>query len=257
MNTLASRRYTKSNLDPDPPPIFKNPNLIPWILRQESSPSPRPVFKSNSCLVEWLFLKDLPFDKYFGFSQFRTTSDSEFLDIVVDLKFTKELEIERTKLISNRNLQNSPQSSLTIDRIPELSNSASTYFASSSFPYISENHMSSPFIPLLPQQPIITPQTPITSITSIALVVISPSVTSTSISNPPQVMVARYAPLVLPQNLDDMPIDYQSKIPLFCATESITAQQHVDRMNEFFGLHEVDAKNVSMILFLQSFEGEV
>jgi len=28
-------------------------------------------------------------------------------------------------------------------------------------------------------------------------------------------MVARFAPLVLPQVLDDMPADYQSKIPFF------------------------------------------
>ena len=68
-------------------------------------------------------------------------------------------------------------------------------------------------------------------------------------------MVARYAPLVLPQNLDDMPVDYKRKIPLFDATQSITTQQHVDRMNDLFDLHEVDAKNVSMRLFVQSFGG--
>lgn len=70
-------------------------------------------------------------------------------------------------------------------------------------------------------------------------------------------MAARYAPLVLPQNLDDMPDDYQIKIPLFDATQSITVQQHVDRMNDLFDIHEVDAKNVSMRLFVLSFRGEV
>jgi len=70
-------------------------------------------------------------------------------------------------------------------------------------------------------------------------------------------MVARYAPLVLPQNLDDMPIDYQSKIPLFDATQSITTQQHVDRMNDFFDLNEVYEENLTMRLFVQSFGGEV
>lgn len=84
MNTLASRRYTKSNPDPDPPPVFENPNLIHRILRQESLSSPRLVFRSHSCPVEWLFLEDLPFDECFGLSLFRMTLDNELLDIVAD-----------------------------------------------------------------------------------------------------------------------------------------------------------------------------
>ena len=70
-------------------------------------------------------------------------------------------------------------------------------------------------------------------------------------------MASRYAPPVLPQNLDAMPTDYQSKIPLFDATQGITVQQHVDRMNDFFDLHEIDEENVTMRLFVQSFGGEV
>lgn len=71
-------------------------------------------------------------------------------------------------------------------------------------------------------------------------------------------MAARYAPLVLPQNLDAMPTDYQRKIPLFDGTpQSITAQQHVDRMTDFFDLHEIDAENVTMRLFVQTVGGEV
>ena len=71
-------------------------------------------------------------------------------------------------------------------------------------------------------------------------------------------MDARYAPLVLPQNLDDMPADYQRKIPLFDGTpQGITALQHVDRMVDFFDLHEIDAKNVTMRLFVQTFGGKV
>jgi len=71
-------------------------------------------------------------------------------------------------------------------------------------------------------------------------------------------MATRFAPLVLPQVLDDMPTDYQSKIPLFDgAPHSITAQQDVDRMTDFYDLHEIDAKNVAMRLFVQTFAGEV
>lgn len=70
-------------------------------------------------------------------------------------------------------------------------------------------------------------------------------------------MDARYAPLVLPQNLGAMPADYQTKISFFDATQTITTQQHVDKMNDFFDLHEVEIEDVMMRLFVQSFGGEV
>ena len=54
-----------------------------------------------------------------------------------------------------------------------------------------------------------------------------------------------------------MPADYWSKIPIFDATQGITAQQHVDKMNEFFDLHDVEEENVATRLFVQSFRGEV
>jgi len=71
-------------------------------------------------------------------------------------------------------------------------------------------------------------------------------------------MAARFAPLALPQVLNDMPADYQRKIPLFDGMpQGITAQQHVDKMMDFFDLHEIDAENVTMRLFVQTFSGEV
>lgn len=70
-------------------------------------------------------------------------------------------------------------------------------------------------------------------------------------------MAAGYAPLILPQNLDAMPAHYQSKIPLFDATQGITTQQHVDRMSDLFDLHEIDEENVIMRLFVQTFGGKV
>ena len=71
-------------------------------------------------------------------------------------------------------------------------------------------------------------------------------------------MAARFAPLVLPQVLDDMPADYQSKILFFYGTpNNITAQQHVDKMADFYELHEIDAENVAMRLFVQKFAGDV
>ena len=76
--------------------------------------------------------------------------------------------------------------------------------------------------------------------------------------NPPRAMAARFAPLVLPQVLDDMPSDYESKIPFFDGTPNgITAQQHVEKMADFYELHEIDEENVAMRLFVQTFTGDV
>jgi len=71
-------------------------------------------------------------------------------------------------------------------------------------------------------------------------------------------MAARFAPLVLPQVLDDMPSDYQSKIPFFDGTpNSVTVQQHVDKMADFYELHKIDEENVAMRLFMQTFVADV
>jgi len=71
----------RANPDPNPPPVFDNPNLIPRIIkRQESSISIRPLFRSNSCPAEWLFLEYVPFDEYFDNSLFRNKSESELED---------------------------------------------------------------------------------------------------------------------------------------------------------------------------------
>lgn len=86
----------------------------------------------------------------------------------------------------------------------------------------------------------------------------TPPISPRPVINPPRAMVAQFSPLVLPQNLDDMPANYQRKIPLFDDTpQGIIAQHYVDRMANFFDLHEIDAENVTMRLFVQTFGGEV
>ena len=221
---LASGRahYTRANPDPNPSPLFENPNLIPrMIKRQESLVSPRPLFRFNSYPSEWLFIEDLPFDEYFGLSLFRTKSESALNDTVLDPKFTIELEVQRANLSIDQHLLNSPQSSLTTAKIPELSEAVSTTHSSPLFPSNFEVHSPPPLIPSLPYKPIIPHQSPITPS--------SPSTTASNPSspihalNPPRVMATWYAPLVLPQNLGAMPVDYQTKIPFFDATQTITA----------------------------------
>jgi hypothetical protein len=70
-------------------------------------------------------------------------------------------------------------------------------------------------------------------------------------------MVARYAPLVLVSPLHDMPQDYQTRLPQFDSSGPLNAQQHVDKMNDYFDLQEVDEADVQMRLFAQSLTGDV
>lgn len=65
-------------------------------------------------------------------------------------------------------------------------------------------------------------------------------------------MAAHYAPLVLQQPLNVMPLNYSQRIPQFDGTRSTTAQQHMDKMNDFADLEEVDDDDVRIRLFAQS-----
>jgi len=89
-----------------------------------------------------------------------------------------------------------------------------------------------------------TPPNPSSSTTFIT----SPPITQV-IVQPPPIMVARYAPLVLVSPLHAMPQDYQTRLPQFDSTGPLNAQQHVDKINDYFDLQEVDESDVKMRLF--------
>jgi len=62
---LASRKtyFTRANPDPSPSQVVDNPNLISRkSKKEESSVSQIPLVKASSCLDEWLYLEELPFD---------------------------------------------------------------------------------------------------------------------------------------------------------------------------------------------------
>jgi hypothetical protein len=74
----------------------------------------------------------------------------------------------------------------------------------------------------------------------------TPPIIQVVVSPPPPIMSARYAPLVLATPLHTMPQDYQMKLPQFDGTGPLNAQQHVDKMNDYFDLHQIDEADVQM-----------
>jgi hypothetical protein len=85
----------------------------------------------------------------------------------------------------------------------------------------------------------------------------SPPITQVVVQPPPPIMATIYAPLVLAAPLHAMPQDYQTRLPQFDGTGPLNAQQHVDKMNDYFDLQEVDEEDVQMRTFSQSLTGEV
>ena len=54
-----------------------------------------------------------------------------------------------------------------------------------------------------------------------------------------------------------MPQDYQRKIFQFDGSSHHTAQQHVNKMTDYFELHEIDEADVQMRIFSQTLVGDV
>ena len=59
-------------------------------------------------------------------------------------------------------------------------------------------------------------------------------------------MANRFASLVVPANLHDLPQGYAQILKQFGAKGDIIAQQHLDKFLDFCDLEEVDYKNVKM-----------
>ena len=73
----------------------------------------------------------------------------------------------------------------------------------------------------------------------------------------PSLMADRYAPLLLPTNLHDLPQGYAQRLKKFGAEGDISTHQHLDRFLDFSDLEEVDYDDVKIRLFSQSLVGEV
>lgn len=193
----------------------------------------------------------MPFEQ----SLFRTKSKNALSETVLDPDFIVDLEVQQANKSIDEYILKSPQSSVNTSTAPELSEQSSITLGSPLFPSTSsiipsKVHYSPPFVPTLHHQPIISHLSPT-----------SPGSSSTlhqhlNLSHP-TTMENRYAPLVLPAQLGAMPADYQSKIIQFDGTGHDTAQQHVNKITDYFELHEIDTDNVQMRLFAQTLAGDV
>ena len=103
--------------------------------------------------------------------------------------------------------------------------------------------------------PTIVVQNPVTYSTDF----VSPLIPSYTVvfPNPPIVMVTRFAPLVLPAQLHDLPLGYSQRIKTYGAEGDVSVQQHISRFNVFCDLEEVDHADAKIRLFAQSLTGEV
>ena len=71
------------------------------------------------------------------------------------------------------------------------------------------------------------------------------------------IIIERYAPLVLPQNLNSFPAgDYKKYLPKYDGEGEVIAEQHLIAFYSFADNHHVENQDVWMRLFVQSLYGE-
>jgi len=203
----------------------------------------RPIVRSNSSPAVIKYFEDLDFDEDFELSLFRTKSESALDTLVLDPDFAAVINLERhNKVVESfilRHIQSSVHATTLVDFLENISdhigstinhieNLQSSHTAhQASFPFISISPIvtfpdtppgsPSSHTPHTPSSPS-SPQTSLPLITTPVIILPPPPPQAPSTPPPPRTMAARFAPLVLPANLHDMPADYQSKIPMFDGT---------------------------------------
>jgi hypothetical protein len=70
-------------------------------------------------------------------------------------------------------------------------------------------------------------------------------------------MANRYAPLVLPTNLNPMPVDYGTKNKKFGGEDDYIVRKHIQWFKDFCELNEIDHEDVQIRLFSQSLRADV
>jgi ribonuclease HI len=70
-------------------------------------------------------------------------------------------------------------------------------------------------------------------------------------------VAARYAPLVLPAVLHDLPENYMKSLPKFTGEGDLTAQEHINFFDQFTDILGIEHEDVYSRLLVQTFEGQV
>jgi hypothetical protein len=70
-------------------------------------------------------------------------------------------------------------------------------------------------------------------------------------------VAARYAPLVLPAVLHDLPENYMKSLPKFTGEGDLTAQEHINFFDQFADILGIEHEDVYSRLLVQTFEGQV
>jgi hypothetical protein len=77
---------------------------------------------------------------------------------------------------------------------------------------------------------------------------------------PPRIfakVATRYAPLVIPVPLHDLPKNYMKDLPNFTGDEDLTAVEHINFFDQFKDIRGLEHEDVYSQLFVQNFEGQV
>jgi hypothetical protein len=85
-----------------------------------------------------------------------------------------------------------------------------------------------------------------------------PAVPTMVVNKMDAIIVARYAPLVLPQNLNAFPTgDYMKYFPRFNGEGDVTTEEHLASYYSFANNFNIEHSDVWMRVFVQSLDGEV
>jgi hypothetical protein len=70
-------------------------------------------------------------------------------------------------------------------------------------------------------------------------------------------VAARYAPLVFPIPLHDLPENYIKKLPKFTGEGDLTAVEHINFFDQFVDIFGIEHEDIYLRLLVQTFEGQV
>jgi hypothetical protein len=100
--------------------------------------------------------------------------------------------------------------------------------------------------------PIYTPSPPSSPPPNIPMAGVNPPMTKME-----AIIAARYAPLVLPQPLNTLPVDgYLKQLPKFTGEGDIATEKHLEAFDSFTDDHVIMHADAWMIIFVHSLEGE-